>query len=425
MPVDGPVIPEGVLLVEGDRILAVGSPDEVAVPGDAVVRDLRGAVIVPGLVDLHSHIGGGRLHEQLGQTQPGVSAVDAIDPTHPSIQRAQAGGITTANIMPGSGKLMGGQTAYLDLVDTAVIDEMLRCTGEPRPDRPDRWGRVCGGVKMANGSNPQGDKGDPASRMGSAFLQREALWSGVERVEAEAEALAAAQAREDAEESSRGKRRRRRGGEAPPEPPEVDLEAEILAQVLRGERLVHFHSHREDDIVTALRLREELGFELVIHHGSEAFKVAPELVAAGVPVAVNVLETPGGKEETLERRLDNPALLHAAGVTVALITDDPVQDSRLILRSGGLAVRGGLPEEVALAALTLTPARILGLDDGIGSLSPGKEADFVVLSGAPFSSWTLVEQTWNDGVLVFDRADPAQLPFATGGDEAAAQGLVP
>ncbi len=375
---------------------------------------------MPGLVDLHSHIGGGRLHEHLAQAQPGVSAVDAIDPTHPSIQRAQAGGITTANIMPGSGKLMGGQTAYADLVDTAIVDEMLHCMGDTVEGRPDRWGRICGGVKMANGTNPQGGGGDPATRMGSAFLQRQALIAGQERVEEEAKAAAADSAEEP------GKGRKRRGEQAEPaEPLEPDPAAEVLAQVLRGQRVVHFHSHREDDIVTALRLREELGFELVLHHGSEGFKVAKEIAESGVPVAINVLDTPGGKEETLERRLDNPALLAEAGVTIAIITDDPVQDSRLILRSAALAVRGGLSEEEALAALTLTPASLIGLDDRIGSLSAGKEADFVVLSGSPFSVWTKVEQTWNDGEVVFDRSVEGELFYVTGGDEAARQGLVP
>jgi imidazolonepropionase-like amidohydrolase len=138
-----------------------------------------------------------------------------------------------------------------------------------------------------------------------------------------------------------------------------------------------------------------------------------------VPVAINVLDTPGGKEETVERRLENPAQLAAAGVDIAIITDDPVQDSRLFLRSGALAVRGGLSEEDALRALTLAPAEMIDLGDRIGSLTPGKEADLVVLSGAPFSTWTLVEQTWNDGAVVFDRADPAQAFYATGGDAAA------
>ena len=392
-PVSQPPITDGVVLLSGDTIEAVGAADTVDVPADAEVIDVSGKVIIPGLVDLHSHIGGGRLHEHLAVAQPGISAVDAIDPTHASIQRAQAGGLTTVNVMPGSGKLMGGQTVYLDLVDTAVVDEMLRCE--------DRRG-VCGGMKMANGTNPQGDGGDPASRMGSAFLQRQALMKGQEHLEALAP---------PAQE-----KRRKREPEAPA--PEPDLDADALVQLLNGERIVHFHTHRADDIVTALRLREEFGFRLVVQHGSEGFKVADLIAASGVPVAINVLDTPGGKEETVERRLENPALLAAAGVDIALITDDPVQDSRLFLRTGGLAVRGGLDEAAALEAMTLTPATLIDLGDRIGSLEAGKEADLVVLSGAPFSAWTLVEQTWNNGAIVFDRSDPTQAFYATGGDVA-------
>ena len=146
-------------------------------PEGAVLIDVTGKVIIPGLVDTHSHIGGGRLHDHLSVTQPGLSAADAIDPSHISIQRAQAGGITTANVMPGSGKLMGGQTVYLDLIDARTVDDMLRCT-DTEAETVARWGGICGGMKMANGTNPQGGGGDPASRMGSAYLQRQTLQEG-------------------------------------------------------------------------------------------------------------------------------------------------------------------------------------------------------------------------------------------------------
>ncbi len=387
------------LVVESGRITAldVSAP----VPEGARVIDVTGKVIIPGLVDLHSHVGGGRLHEQLGAVQPAISAIDAIDPFHPSLERARAGGITTVNVMPGSGKLMGGQTAYLSLSRSPTVDEMLVCREPPSADTagPARRRGVCGGTKMANGTNPQGGGGDPASRMGAAFLQRGALLRGQARLEAE---------RAYAE----GKGRKR------PKKPEPDPEAEALAELVAGDRTIHFHSHRADDMVSAVRLKQEFGIDLVLHHGSEGFKVADLLAEADVPVAINVLDTPGGKEETLERRLDNPALLHAAGVRIALITDDPVQDSRLFLRTGGLAVRGGLAPEVALRAQTLVPAQLMGIDERTGSLEVGKEADLVVLSGPPYSAWTLVEQTWVDGVRVFDRADPEQVRFATGGDAA-------
>lgn len=406
-PVSAPPVEDGVVLVDQGAIVAVGPREAVAIPADAETLDLRGKHVVPGLIDLHSHIGGGRLHESLGPIQGGVSAIDAIDPTHPSIQRAQAGGITVAQVMPGSGKLLGGQTALLRLLDRPVVDELLLCG--PRPEGaegPLRRVAVCGGVKMAGGTNPQGEGKDPRSRMGAAFLQRDALLAARARMEAQ-----------DRAREARDSPKRRVRARAP-KPPKPDLAADGLVEVLRGDRVVHFHNHRADDIVTAVRLQEELGIELVIHHGSEGFKVADLLARADVPVAINVLDTPGGKEETLERRLDNPARLHAAGVRIALITDDPVQDSRLFLRSAGLAARGGLPPEVALRALTLTPAELVGIDDRKGSLEAGKDADLAVLSGPPLSAWTLVEQTWVEGEVVFDRARPEDRPFATGGDAA-------
>ncbi|MEZ4237949.1 MAG: amidohydrolase family protein [Myxococcota bacterium] len=134
-----------------------------------------------------------------------------------------------------------------------------------------------------------------------------------------------------------------------------------------------------------------------------------------MPCSVIVVDSPGGKEEALELRIETPAILAAAGVPVALHTDDPITDSRLFLRAGGLAVRGGMPEDQALAALTLNGAKMLGLQERVGSLEPGKDADLVVLSGPPLSVWTHVEQTWVEGQKVFDRSDPMDQRYATGG----------
>jgi len=408
-PVDGPAIERGVVVVDDGQITAVGAEGTVDLSADVERRDLSGKHIIPGLIDLHSHIGGGRLHESLGVVQPGISAANAIDPSHISIARARSGGITTVNVMPGSGKLLGGQTAYLSLREAAVIDDLLLCRDPDsglwspasafdaaEPDAPPARHRlVCGGVKMANGTNPQGNGSDPRSRMGSAYLQRKALLKGKARAEAQAAHAAWAETGWW-----------HRLWNVAPSALKDDMEADVLAQIATGERIVHFHSHRADDIITALRLREELGntMSLVLHHGSEGFKVAAEVADSGVPLAINVLDTPGGKEETLERRLENPAVLDAAGAVVVIITDDPVQDSRLLLRSAGLAVRGGLDADVALRALTLTPAELLGMDEQTGSLAVGKEADLVVLSGPPLSVWTLVEETWADGDRVFDRS---------------------
>jgi len=386
-PVDGPVIEDGALVVDNGRIVAVGGRE--VVPGGARVVELPGKHLIPGLVDTHSHVGGGQYNDALSPVQPGLSAIDTIDVSHESVQRVRAGGVTTVNVMPGSGKLMGGQTAYLKLREADTVDELLLCTprAEPLPvveGAPLRRREICGGMKMANGTNPQGDGGDPKSRMGAAFLQRQALEKGVSFVEDGA-------------------------GDA------RDLDAMGLAEVVTGQRVVHFHTHRADDIATILSLRREFGIDVVLHHVSEAWKVVDLLAADPVPCSLIVVDSPGGKEEAQQLALHNGAMLEKAGVPVAFHTDDPITDSRLFLRSAGLAVRAGMSPEGALAALTLVPARMMRLDDRVGSLTPGKDADFVVLSGPPLSVWSLVEQTVVEGEVVFDRSTPAGLRLSTGG----------
>ncbi len=412
-PVSGPVIADGVLIVDEGRILAVGPRSSTPIPQGALLVELAGQHVVPGLVDSHSHIGGGRMNEGLSPLLPGISAIDAIDPTHLSLDRARAGGITTVNIMPGSGKLMGGQTAYLKLRDGAVIDDLLLChpvtgpqpkAGAGTPPPPPRRAQVCGGMKMANGTNPQGKGGDPRSAMGAAMLQRQALMRGQERLRAL-----------QPEDGAKSKGRKKNKDKA--KKPGPDLEADALVQVLTGDRRVHFHSHRADDIVTALRLQEEFGFELVLHHVSEAWKVLDLLGERQAMLSLILLDSPGGKPEALEIRNENGALAEAAGALVAFHTDDPITDSRLFLRMGALAVRAGMDPDAALRALTLNPARMMELEGRIGSLEVGKDADLVVLSGPPLSTWTTVQQTWVEGRKVFDRDDAADHRIAVGGDE--------
>lgn len=185
--------------------------------------------------------------------------------------------------------------------------------------------------------------------------------------------------------------------------------------MLTGERSVQFHSHRHNDILTALRVAGEFGFKPVIQHGSDAWKIADQLAAAGVHVSLTLVDSPGGKEEVLDASLASAAILEAAGVDVSLNTDDPVLDSRRLLRYAAMSVRYGMSEAGALEALTLAPARALRLDDRLGSLTPGKDADFVVLSGEPFSVYTQVEETWVEGRRIYDRDDPDHFKYAVGG----------
>jgi imidazolonepropionase-like amidohydrolase len=167
--------------------------------------------------------------------------------------------------------------------------------------------------------------------------------------------------------------------------------------------------------MTVLRLAEEFDFRVVLHHVSDGWAVAEEIAAAGVPVSAILVDAPGGKHEAVGLRMETPGILDRAGVLTALHTDDWITDSRLFLRSGALAVRGMMTREAALRALTLSGAEILDLGDRIGSLTVGKDADFIILSGDPFSVYTVVEKTYVEGRLAFDRSDEKDRLYALGG----------
>ena len=383
IPIIGPTIENGVLVVHNRKITAVGAAGSVREPSNAVVHNVTGKVIMPGLVDTHSHIGGGDGGDASAALHGDVRILDALDVRDAGIQKAQAGGITTANVMPGSGLLMSGQTAYLKLRDGRTIYDLLFCTDVLRG--------VCGGMKMANGTNPRGASPRPGTRAKAAALVRTKLIKAQEY---------------------RDKVRAARG-DATKLPPR-DIEMDALVEVLDGKRTVHFHSHRYDDILTALRLREEFGFKLVLQHASEGWKVAKEIAEAKVPVSVIVIDAPGGKIEAMDLSFETGAVLEKAGVLTGFHTDDGITDSRFFLRSAALAMRAGMSRDAALAAMTINGARMLELDNRIGSLETGKDADFLILSGDPVSVYTHVEQTWVDGSKVFDITNPKDREYAVG-----------
>src|SRR5262249_4058620 len=208
-------------------------------------------------------------------------------------------------------------------------------------------------------------------------------------------------------------------------PPETDLALEPLVEVLEHKRTVHFHSHRADDLLTALRIAEEFDFEIVLQHATEGYRIADELVRRKVPVSLTLVDSPGGKPEVAGLLEENAAILDKAGVKVAINTDDSITESRFFLRTGAIAVRGGMPEESALKALTIRGAEMLHLDDRLGSLEKGKDADFVVLSGPPFSVYTQVLETYIDGVPVFDRSRQHDWAYQAGGFALADPGRLP
>ena len=383
IPIAGEPIAHGVLVVSGGKIVAVGAADKVTIPAGAEIHDVTGQVLMPGLIDSHSHIGAGSGGDGSSPIQPDARVLDSLDVRDASIQKARAGGVTTVNVMPGSGHLISGQTLYLKLRSAGTIDDLLF----KLPD-----GSNAGGLKMANGTNSIRTAPFPGTRAKSAALVREQYIKAQEY---------------------RDKIARAKGD--PDKMPQRDLALEELVEVLDGKRIVQHHTNRADDILTVLRISKEFGYKVVLHHVSEGWKVADEIAAAHVPCSVIMVDSPGGKLETREADWRTPAILEKAGVVVGFHTDDPICDSRRFLRSAGLAVRAGMTRKGALEGVTIANAKILGLENRVGSLEPGKDADFILLSGDPLSVYTHVEQTWVEGKKVFDLSNPQDHLYAVGG----------
>lgn len=383
IPIDGAAILSGTMVVQGGKITAVGPADSIAIPPDALRMDASGKFIMPGLVDTHSHIGGGWGGDGSAPIQPSVRVLDSVNVRDPGFIRARAGGITTMNVMPGSGHLLSGQTIYLKTRKSGTIEEM---------SIHDESGAILGGMKMANGTNSQREAPFPGTRSKSAALVREKFLKAQDY-----------------------RRKLQQSKDDPEKLPDRDLEMEGLMEVLEGKRIVHHHTHRADDILTVLRLADEFKFRVVLHHVSEAWKVPNEIARANAPCSIILVDSPGGKIEAMDMRMETGAVLERAGVLTAFHTDDWINDSRHFFRSAALGVRAGMSREKALYALTMAGAKMLDLGHRVGSLSVGKDADFIVLSGDPFSVYTKVLETYVEGVKVFDRNDPKDLLYAVGG----------
>lgn len=395
-PISGPPIEKGMLVVRGKKIEAVGAEGSVNIPPNARVIDATGKVLMSGIVDSHTHIGiignpplGTNVdaNESSGPVQPQLRAMDAINPNDPGIRIATSGGITTANIMPGSGNVIGGQTAYVKLRGHTIEEMLIPGT--------------IGGMKMANGENPKGygrRNQAPVTRMEEAALARREYTKAQEykRKWYEYNKQVAA-------------------GSKDAKQPDRDLGLEALVLVLDGKRIVQHHTHRADDIMTVLRISDEFHYRVVLQHGTEAYLVVDEVAKRHIPVSLTIVDAPGGKMETINSDLAAAGILEKAGVKVAVNTDDNIDSSRFILREAALAVSGGMSEEGALRALTINAAEMLDLGDRVGTLEKGKDADFIILSGPPLSTYTKVLETWIEGEKVYDRSNPTDLHYATGG----------
>ncbi|MBC7937402.1 MAG: amidohydrolase family protein [Rhizobacter sp.] len=379
----GEPVAGGVLIVQQGKIISIGGAG-TNIPANATVVDVSGKVIMPGLVDSHSHLGGPEGGDASAALNPDARAMDAVNPTSDGFKKALAGGITTINIMPGSGHLISGQTIYVKMRDGKVIEDLL-LTNEKG---------LYGGLKMANGTNPIRTTAGvfPGTRAKSAAMARELFTKAVEY-----------------------KKKIEKAGKDSFKFPERDLRMEPLVEVLQGKRVVHFHTHKANDILTAIRIGKEFGFKPVLHHVSEGWKVAGEIAAVGLSCSIITIEAPGGKMEAMDLSLKTGAILEKAGVLVGFHTDDGITDSRLFIRSAALMVREGMSRNKAIEALTIAGARMLDLSSRVGSIEKGKDADFIILSGDPFSVYTKLEQTWVEGQKRWDITNPADKAFLLGG----------
>ena len=372
----------GDVLLEDGKIAEVGA--DLQAPDNAIIINATGKFIMPGIIDAHSHIGvyawpdvpaNDDGNEATNPITPEVRAQDSFNAEDPAIKLAIAGGVTTIQSLPGSANLIGGQTFVLKLKPGKTAEQM-RINGAPR------------GMKMALGENPKmvyGERNEmPSTRMGNYAMIR--TWF--------------AKARDYTEKWERFEKKKT---DPKYEPPARDLKLESLAQILKGEYLVHVHCYTKDEMLRMMAVADEFGFKIrSFEHTLEGYKIADTLAARGI-AACTWTDWWGFKVEAFDGIPQSPGLMAAKGVRVVFHSDSGDQIQRLWL-DAAKAVRYGMDRQKAFEALTINPAWVLGLDDRIGSIEKGKDADIAIFSGHPFNIYSLVEMTIVDGEIVFDRS---------------------
>ncbi|WP_227353921.1 amidohydrolase [Haladaptatus salinisoli] len=371
---DAGTVEGGTILFEDGKISAVGA--DVDVPDDAAVVDAGGKPVTPGLVEAHSHAGMGEwgepedgdVNELTDPVTPHVTALDGFHPRDEELRHAYQGGVTTVSARMGSANVVGGiicsMKTYGDIADEMLIQE--------------------DGMKAAMGENPKRVHGDqngrePATRPGIAAKLRQAL------MEAEDYVARRAKAREDGEPFDR------------------DLGMENLSRVVEGDLPLRVHAHRADDIATVFRIADEFGIEdLSIEHATEGHVLADEFAKRDVPAVVGPSLYSGAKYELSNITFETAGILHEAGVKVAIQTDAPVLPQEHLDVCVGLAIREGLPEDVALRTVTRNPAEILGIEDRVGTLEEGTDADVVIWDGEPFDIRSDARHVFVDGKHAYD-----------------------
>lgn len=363
----------GDLLIEDGKVKAVGT-DLPAV--GAKVVEAGGKYVLPGIIDAHCHVGmwedaigqaGSDGNEMTAPVTAELRAIDALNPFDKNWNEALEAGITTVATGPGSANVIGGQFVAMKTTPGTVESRILKAPLA---------------LKTAFGENPKrvyGTKNQtPATRMATAAIFRQAMLDGLTYD-------------------------KKMQGEDVSKRPDRNLGKEVLAAAATGKLLVKAHAHRADDILTALRLRDEFGLNMTLEHCTEGWLIPEELKRANVPIILGPLLSERSKIELKNLTFKAPAVLHRAGVRFALMTDHPVIPLQYLFLSAALAVREGLPEREALMAITKNAAWTIGLEDRLGSLEMGKDADFAIYDGHPLDARVSARQVYVGGELVSER----------------------
>ena len=355
------------ILVKDGKIAKIGQNLEAA---EAEVVDASQLQVYPGFVEAHCHIGldgygigyeGSDYNEMNDPVAPQLRAIDGIEPTDPTFLQAAQGGVTSVCTGPGSANVLGGTFVAMKTMGSKRVDDRIIKTPVA--------------MKCAFGENPKRCyRGkEITSRMTTAAKLREILFRAREY----------------------GQKRQN-----PDKAPAFDMKLEALRPVLRGEIPLKAHAHRADDIFTAIRIAKEFGLKMTLEHCTEGHLVAEQLVAEGYPLAVGPSLTHASKFELRNKTFETPGILAKAGGQVSIITDSPVIPQQYLPLCAGLAVKSGMDPFQALQAITINPAKHIGIADRVGSLEEGKDADLVLAHGNPMDSETVIEAVYIDGKRV-------------------------
>ncbi len=382
-------INHGSIYIKDGKIVAVGA--NVNAPASAKVIDAGGKYVTPGIVDSHSHIAlDDDVNEATSPITPQMMMIDAFDYQDKAIYRALAGGVTTSLLLHGSANMIGGQAIVIKHKYGLNRDAMLFPGAPPS-------------IKFASGENPKRVYGSrqqvPSTRMGNFEVQREALVATQDYM------------REWDDYNAKVKR-----GDKDAKMPKHDLKLEALADVLRGKLMVQIHCYRADEFLTEMAMAKEFGYKIrAFHHALEAYKVADKIAAANIGIAT-FADWWGYKNEAWDAIPWNAVMSMRKGVRVAIKSDSDDFTRRLNQEAAKTMRYGGATEEEALKMITLNAAWIVGVDDRVGSLDVGKDADIVIWDGYPLSSYGVPDQVFIDGDVYFDRSLPGYgMPYYKGG----------